>query len=144
MPCRYPFERSSDRHSTTKEADRCQLMLKRILKADFEYPKSRQVSPECRDLIDRILVTDPDVRLGIPEIQQHPWFQKGLPKGYLEYNDQALQIEVSSVQPPEEIKRIIALAKAPDGDLQNVRRCWIAVQGACHHRHHRLRRTWMP
>lgn len=104
-------------------------MLKRILKADFEYPKSRQVSTECRDLIDRILVTEPDVRLGIPEIQQHPWFQKGLPKGYLEYNDQALQIEVSSVQPPEEIKRIISLAKAPDGDLQNVRHATVLL---CH------------
>lgn len=120
-PPRYPFERSSDRQSTAKEADRCQLMLKRILKADFEYPRSRQVSPECKDLIDKILVADPDVRLGVPEIQEHAWFKKGLPKGYLEYNDQALQIEVTSVQPPEEIKRIIALAKTPDGDLQDVR-----------------------
>lgn len=50
-----------------------------------------QVSPECQELIGKMLVADPDERSSLQDIQQHPWFQKGLPNGYLEYNDMALQ-----------------------------------------------------
>jgi len=34
------------------------------------------VSPECKDLIKKILVTDPDNRLTGQEAIHHPWFTK--------------------------------------------------------------------
>jgi serine/threonine protein kinase len=32
------------------------------------------VSEECRDLIERILRLEPQDRITMPEIRQHPWF----------------------------------------------------------------------
>ncbi len=35
-----------------------------------------QLSPECVDLLDKILHVDPLKRIKIPEIQAHPWMQQ--------------------------------------------------------------------
>ena len=47
-------------------------LYKKILEADFQVPSF--ISPEASDLINRILTTDPDKRITISEIKQHPWF----------------------------------------------------------------------
>ena len=47
-------------------------LYKKILNADFEMPPF--LSPEAQDLINRILTTDPDKRITIPQIKLHPWF----------------------------------------------------------------------
>lgn len=39
-----------------------------------EYDMSDHVSEDVADLISRILTTDPDKRITIPEIRRHPWF----------------------------------------------------------------------
>ena len=52
---------------------RLQQMFPRIVAADFEQPG--HVTPECRHLLKRTLTADPDKRITIPEIMQHPWFQ---------------------------------------------------------------------
>lgn len=49
------------------------------------------VSPECIDMLKRILVADPRQRLGMDEIKQHAWFTRGLPPGALEMNEFLLQ-----------------------------------------------------
>ncbi|KAJ4831538.1 SNF1- protein kinase catalytic subunit alpha kin10, partial [Turnera subulata] len=43
-----------------------------------KYSLKRVTSPGARDLISRMLVVDPLKRLAIPEICQHPWFQRCL------------------------------------------------------------------
>ncbi|KAJ4844138.1 SNF1- protein kinase catalytic subunit alpha kin10 [Turnera subulata] len=43
-----------------------------------KYSLKRITSPGARDLISRMLVVDPLKRLTIPEICQHPWFQRCL------------------------------------------------------------------
>lgn len=44
-------------------------VLDRILKVDYRLPRQPRVSEECKDLIRRILVADPALRLTIPQIQ---------------------------------------------------------------------------
>ncbi len=53
----------------------CQVLqvLDRIMRVDYRIPKYPRISPECLDLIQRILVGDPDKRLTIQQIQEHPW-----------------------------------------------------------------------
>ncbi|BHF60911.1 hypothetical protein AAHC03_0450 [Spirometra sp. Aus1] len=58
-----PFE-----HDDTKET------YARIKAVKFTYPSV--ISPLAQDLISKILVRDPAQRLGLAEIQKHPWVQR--------------------------------------------------------------------
>ena len=46
-----------------------------------------QVSPECKDLLVRLLVADPERRMSMEEIKSHTWFSHALPAGALNMND---------------------------------------------------------
>ncbi|KAI0544580.1 kinase-like domain-containing protein [Xylaria curta] len=54
--------------------DTPEITKKRILKADMRIPA--YVSPEAKDLIKRLLFVDPDQRIPLYQIQQHPWIIK--------------------------------------------------------------------
>ena len=43
------------------------------MRVDYRFPKYPRISPECRDLIQRILVREPEHRLTVQQIQEHPW-----------------------------------------------------------------------
>jgi 5'-AMP-activated protein kinase, catalytic alpha subunit len=47
-------------------------LYKKILSADYQLPD--YVSESATDLIAKILTTDPEKRISIPEIRSHPWF----------------------------------------------------------------------
>ncbi|KAJ5918993.1 hypothetical protein N7466_009936 [Penicillium verhagenii] len=47
---------------------------RRITRADMSVPSF--VSPEAKDLIKRLLVLDPEKRIPLDEIQNHPWIVK--------------------------------------------------------------------
>lgn len=47
-------------------------LYKKILSADYCLPE--YVSADASDLIAKILTTDPDKRISISEIREHPWF----------------------------------------------------------------------
>lgn len=47
-------------------------LYKKILNGDYSIPKF--VSPESRDLMEKILNTDPEKRFKIADIRKHPWF----------------------------------------------------------------------
>ena len=55
-------------------------MLNRVLKSEYVIPPSPPISEECRDLLKRILVSDPSQRLTVAGIQDHPWFRENLPE----------------------------------------------------------------
>jgi calcium-dependent protein kinase len=42
-------------------------------KFDFDAPAWKMISNEAKDLIRRLLVTDPDKRITADEIRIHPW-----------------------------------------------------------------------
>lgn len=52
-------------------------LYKKILSANYHIPK--HVSPECRDLLTKILDTDPTSRITIAQIRKHPWYQLSVP-----------------------------------------------------------------
>lgn len=51
----------------------------RILSVNYSIPDSLQISVECRHLLYKIFVANPEKRITIPEIKKHPWFLKNLP-----------------------------------------------------------------
>jgi serine/threonine protein kinase len=48
-----------------------------LIKARFTIPTSATMTPECEDLIRRILVSDPLSRIKLEDVARHPWILKG-------------------------------------------------------------------
>ncbi|KAL8152208.1 hypothetical protein V2J09_009968 [Rumex salicifolius] len=69
----YPFEDPDDPKDLRKT-------IARVLNAQYSIPDYVRVSPDCRQLLSRIFVANPAKRITIPDIKQHPWFLKNLPK----------------------------------------------------------------
>lgn len=51
----------------------CLQVMDRVLRGDYSFPLSVPVSDSCKDLLKRILITDPALRITIEGIQQHSW-----------------------------------------------------------------------
>lgn len=107
----YPFEDPEDPRNFRKT-------LQRILSVSYSIPDYVRVSRECKHLLSRIFVANPEKRITIPEIKQHPWFLKNLPVEFMDEDD--LQINDDQKNEPsqsvEEIVSIIQEArKAGDG-----------------------------
>ncbi|KAK6947497.1 Protein kinase domain [Dillenia turbinata] len=103
----YPFEDTEDSRNFRKT-------IQRIMSVQYSIPDYIRISVDCRHLLSRIFVANPSKRITIPEIKQHPWFLKNLPKEIAEA--EKTNYEVGSNQPAqsvEEIMRIIEEAKKP-------------------------------
>lgn len=50
------------------------MTQRRIARGEMAVPKF--VSPEAKDLIERLLVLDPEKRIPLTEVQKHPWIVK--------------------------------------------------------------------
>ncbi|EAY20221.1 CAMK family protein kinase [Trichomonas vaginalis G3] len=55
-------------------------LLHKVKRGSFQMPRFR---PEIQDLIQKILTVDPQNRITIPEIKQHPAFRLGLNESYI-------------------------------------------------------------
>lgn len=62
-----PFE--AEGHSAT---------YRRISRVDLRFPRTPEVSPEAQDLITRLLVKEPHMRMNLKDIPNHPWIVKTL------------------------------------------------------------------
>ncbi|KAL4361911.1 hypothetical protein GQ457_04G034740 [Hibiscus cannabinus] len=101
----YPFEDPEDPRNFRKT-------IQRILSVHYSIPDYVRVSKECKHLLSRIFVADPDKRITIPEIKQHPWFLKNLPMEFMEGSDMENEDESHGVsQSIEEILCIIDEAR---------------------------------
>jgi serine/threonine protein kinase len=49
------------------------------LALQWSIPNGIEISAECRDLLTRMLVRNPDERITMAEIHRHPWFIANLP-----------------------------------------------------------------
>nr|KMM67987.1 protein kinase kin1 [Coccidioides posadasii RMSCC 3488] len=68
----------------------------KIKRGVVEYPQG--LSSDCRNIISRMLVTDPKQRASLTEIMNHPWMTKGFsgpPENYLPHRD-PLQLPLDS------------------------------------------------
>ncbi|URE07603.1 serine threonine-protein kinase [Musa troglodytarum] len=105
----YPFEDPEDPRNFRKT-----ISEQRILNVQYSVPEYIRISSECRQLLSQIFVASPSKRITIPEIKQHPWFLKNLPKEII--NGEKTNFEGNHDQPSqsvEEIMRIIEEAKKP-------------------------------
>jgi len=105
----YPFEDPDDPRNFKKT-------IGRILGVQYTIPDYVHVSAECRHLLSRIFVADPDKRITIPEIRNHEWFLKNLPADLVDAADTISNESDDPDQPTQsidEIMRIIAEARIP-------------------------------
>ncbi|MEW5307947.1 MAG: hypothetical protein WDW36_010314 [Sanguina aurantia] len=84
------------------------------IKTQWSFPADVAVSPECQDLLLRLLVADPSKRMAMGDILSHPWFLASLPSTALHMNDKFIAMnDYTGVQGEEEIKALLAVAAAP-------------------------------
>ncbi|RCV44506.1 hypothetical protein SEVIR_9G384100v4 [Setaria viridis] len=104
----YPFEDPDDPRNFRKT-------ITRILSVQYSIPDYVRVSMECRHLLSRIFVGNPEQRITIPEIKNHPWFLKNLPIEMTDDYQQSMQLADmnSSEQSLEEVMAIIQEARKP-------------------------------
>ncbi|KAJ7292289.1 hypothetical protein O6H91_20G066100 [Diphasiastrum complanatum] len=109
----YPFEDPEDPRNFRKT-------IGRILSVQYSIPDYVRISPQCRHLLSRIFVANPEKRITIPEIKVHPWFLKNLPEDLM-HEDASYNHDDPSHPPQsiEEIMRIINEAKTPGQRVQN-------------------------
>ncbi|CAN6479999.1 unnamed protein product [Victoria cruziana] len=104
----YPFEDPEDPKNFRKT-------ITRILGVHYSIPNYVRVSAECRHLLSRIFVANPEKRITIPEIKSHPWFLKNLPLELME-GGAGNCMNDDPENPPqsiEEIMRIVEEAQKP-------------------------------
>lgn len=115
----YPFERLCDRDSPTAVRE----VWHRIQQLDYYFPDSPAVSESCKELIRLILVREPSARLTIAQIQEHPWFKEGLPRGVAAMNERFSKSqphEMPGYQTIQAIKETIEAARQEeDFSLEN-------------------------
>ncbi|GAB2283319.1 Serine/threonine-protein kinase sapk2 [Dionaea muscipula] len=109
----YPFEDPEDPRNF-------KMTIGRILSASYSIPDYIRVSQDCKHLFSRIFVANPEKRITIGEIKQHPWFLKSFPAQGHHGVGQALQAnDIHSSQSLEEIRAIIQEARNPGEGPRN-------------------------
>ncbi|XP_065882047.1 serine/threonine-protein kinase SAPK1-like [Euphorbia lathyris] len=103
----YPFEDPDDPKNFRKS-------IGRILSVHYSIPDYVRVSVECKHLLSRIFVANPEKRISIPEIKKHPWLMEGGSSSW-ESNDvnnpsQSIE-EVHSII--KEVRKPLELPKLP-------------------------------
>ncbi|KQK15220.1 serine/threonine-protein kinase SAPK2 isoform X2 [Brachypodium distachyon] len=104
----YPFEDPVEPKNFRKT-------ITRILSVQYAVPDYVRISMECRHLLSRIFVANPEQRITIPEIKNHPWFLKNLP---IEMTDEyQLRLQMVGINAPsqtlEDSMAIIQEARKP-------------------------------
>ena len=74
------------------------ILFEKILECKLDFPK--YITDTSRDLIEKILVTDPNKRIDIPQIKEHPFFIKG--KEIFEQEFSVCQIKKENNESEEE------------------------------------------
>mmetsp|Transcript_5999 Transcript_5999/g.16746 ORF Transcript_5999/g.16746 Transcript_5999/m.16746 type:complete len:370 (-) Transcript_5999:368-1477(-) len=95
---RYPFE---DPNQPRNYA----LTIDKIARVDYSFPPDVPISHECMDLILRIFVSDPSVRITLLQIRSHPWFIQNLPRELVELDN--LPMQPQHLQRDEETRAIV-------------------------------------
>eukprot|EP01025_Chloroclados_australasicus_P068757 TRINITY_DN9580_c0_g2_i1.p1 TRINITY_DN9580_c0_g2~~TRINITY_DN9580_c0_g2_i1.p1 ORF type:complete len:385 (+),score=58.54 TRINITY_DN9580_c0_g2_i1:84-1157(+) len=109
----YPYERAEDsRHPKQKQ----QQIIQRIIGVDYKIPPEIPLTPQCVDLLSKMLVADPDRRYSLQQIMHHEWFQTDLPQGAEEFNDYMQRQPLPKLpHTDEEIMEMLADARREAG-----------------------------
>ncbi|THF99423.1 hypothetical protein TEA_025499 [Camellia sinensis var. sinensis] len=102
----YPFEDPADPKNFRNT-------IVRILNVHYSIPDYVRISIECRHLLTRIFMANPEKRITIPEIKKHPWFLKNLPIELMEGGTYQSNDVNNPSQSIEEVVGIIQEAMKP-------------------------------
>ncbi|KAF4380752.1 hypothetical protein F8388_017106 [Cannabis sativa] len=102
----YPFEDPDEPRDFRKT-------IQRILSVQYSIPEVVQISQECRELISKIFVADPAMRISMPEIRNHEWFLKNLPADLMDERGSQFEEPDQPMQSLDAIMQIIAEATIP-------------------------------
>ena len=93
-------------------------MYKKIYKGEFRCP--RWFSPELIRLLTRLLDTNPETRLTIPEIMENRWFKKGFKhiKFYIE-DDKVCNVEDDKAEEAEEEEDANSVSDQSESDSES-------------------------
>lgn len=81
-------------------------LLQRIFSVQYEMPPGLPISPECLDIIRRILMRNPAERITLQQIQQHPWYQAVPPAAApAEAAQQAQALQQQPTQPAQQAQQ---------------------------------------
>ncbi|KAL4457289.1 hypothetical protein ABPG75_012154 [Micractinium tetrahymenae] len=89
----------------------CPRTVQRILRVQYELPQDVAIADTGVDLIQGIFVKEPEQRITLSEIQQHPWFLVNLPREC--QGDGELLMRDEPTQTEDEILAILDAASAP-------------------------------
>lgn len=102
----HPFQRDGDDRQNNF------AMTERIVKSDFVFYPNIPVSEEFKDLISRMFQLDAANRVSMNDIQEHPWYNVGLPEGVADLNAKYLSRKCPrGLQTSEEIEILLDNAK---------------------------------
>ena len=102
---RFPFVRQGENPRLHNA-----IILDRLRRLDYEIPRG-SMSDDCSDLIQKILVLNPEDRFSIEDIQNHAWYQTSLPSGAMDMNWKLE--EQRDLQSVEEIQALVDEARVP-------------------------------
>lgn len=80
-------------------------MFEDIKAARYTYPNDVTVSDEAKDLVSRMIQVDPDKRITMEEIRNHPWMQG--PKRAPRLSNHTTEFEISSISPSDSTNSIM-------------------------------------
>lgn len=82
----FPFDHTEHPDPNTSEAH-LEVWLQQVSKRWSEVPHMKEavtkLTPECKDLLNRIFVIDANKRITIEQIERHPWYKMPLPPHYI-------------------------------------------------------------
>ncbi|XP_071925599.1 serine/threonine-protein kinase SAPK2-like isoform X1 [Coffea arabica] len=109
----YPFEDPTDPKNFRKTimfqySDGFVICEQRILTVHYSIPDYVRISVECRHLLSRIFVANPEKRINIAEIKRHPWFLQNLPVEVME----AGSLQSNDINTPaQSIEEVLAITQ---------------------------------
>jgi serine/threonine-protein kinase SRK2 len=115
---KHPFLRAED--TSLPQNVQIVKLFQRVVNSDYYIAPEEQhsVSPDCLDLLQHILVADPQRRFTVPQIMQHSWFANCLPEGAHGMNDHYLSRTPAfgAGQAAADIERLVQQAEVPNID----------------------------
>eukprot|EP00913_Durusdinium_trenchii_P011785 g11069.t1 len=91
-------------------------LYKKILAADYKTPKF--ISESVRDLISKLLTTDPKCRYNVPDVRAHPWYRQ-IPEASTPIPEEKVeQGEKQDMKLEEDLSRDLVLAAPGEGEVE--------------------------
>ncbi|GBF97768.1 sulfur stress regulator [Raphidocelis subcapitata] len=113
---RHPFLRPED--AALSDQQQMLALFTRTARESFTMlpAEAATISPECVDMLVRMLQTNPAMRITMTAIQVHPWFKCGLPDGAGVMNTVILREEAGMVlrQSPSDLRALVQQAAQLD------------------------------